>query len=60
MVGLEFTPVLLGKRPGRRARASQGRLRPLRVLTMAVLAVALSSAAGGFMYFLPALAEAFD
>ena len=43
----EFTPVPLGSRPGRRARASQGRLRPLRILSMAVIAVALSSAAGG-------------
>jgi LCP family protein required for cell wall assembly len=52
--------VLLGNRPGRRARASQGRLRPFRIITMAVLAVALSSAAGGFAYFLPAITEALD
>src|SRR5665213_1184393 len=57
---LHLTSVLLGKRPGHRARASQGRLRPFRILTMAVVAVALSSAAGGFAYFLPALAEALD
>jgi LCP family protein required for cell wall assembly len=53
-------PVLLGNRPGHRARASQGRLRPFRILTLAVTAVALSSAAGGFAYFLPAVAEALD
>jgi LCP family protein required for cell wall assembly len=52
--------VLLGYRPGRRARASQGRLRPLRIFTLAVAAVALSSAAGGFVYFLPAVTEALD
>jgi LCP family protein required for cell wall assembly len=52
--------VLLGNRPGHRARASQGRLRPLRVLTLAVAAVALSSAAGGFVFFLPAVSEALD
>jgi LCP family protein required for cell wall assembly len=52
--------VLLGNRPGHRARASQGRLRPFRILTLAVAAVALSGAAGGFAYFLPAVAEAFD
>lgn len=51
---------MLGKRPGHRARASRGRLRPLRILTLAVAAVALSVASGGFAYFLPALAEAFD
>lgn len=60
MAGLQFTPVLLGKRPGHRARASQGRLRPFRILTLAVAAVALSGAAGGFAYFLPAVSEAFD
>jgi LCP family protein required for cell wall assembly len=52
--------VLLGNRPGHRARASQGRLRPFRILTLAVAAVALSGAAGGFAYFLPAVSEAFD
>ena len=59
-VGLEFTPVLLGSRPGHRARASQGRLRPFRILTLAVAAVVLSGAAGSFAYFLPAVTEAFD
>jgi LCP family protein required for cell wall assembly len=52
--------VLLGNRPGHRARASQGRLRPFRILTLAVAAVALSGAAGSFAYFLPAVSEAFD
>jgi LCP family protein required for cell wall assembly len=52
--------VLLGNRPGHRARASQGRLRPFRILTLAVVAVALSAASGGFAYFLPAVAEAFN
>src|SRR6476660_7585228 len=51
---------VLGKRPGRRARSSRGRLRPLRILTLAVTAIALSVASGGFAYFMPALAEAFD
>jgi polyisoprenyl-teichoic acid--peptidoglycan teichoic acid transferase len=52
--------VPLGNRPGHRARASQGRLRPLRILTLAVAAIVLSGAAGGFAYFLPAVQEAFD
>ena len=51
---------MLGHRPGHRARASQGRLRPLRILTLAVTAVALSVGAGGFAYFLPAVQEAID
>jgi LCP family protein required for cell wall assembly len=51
---------VLGNRPGHRARASQGRLRPLRILTLAVTAFALSVGAGGFAYFLPAVQEAFD
>ncbi|TMC71884.1 MAG: LytR family transcriptional regulator [Chloroflexi bacterium] len=52
--------MLLGNRPGHRARASQGRLRPLRILTLAVTAIALSVGSGGFAYFLPAVSEAFD
>jgi len=51
---------VLGNRPGHRARASQGRLRPLRILTLAITAFALSVAAGGFAYFLPAVQEAID
>jgi len=35
-------------------------LRPLRILTLAVTAVVLSVASGGFAYFLPAVAEALD
>jgi LCP family protein required for cell wall assembly len=35
-------------------------MRPLRILTLAVAAVVLSGAAGGFAYFLPAVTEAFD
>ena len=51
---------MLGNRPGHRARASQGRLRPLRIITLALTAVALSVASGGFAYFLPTVTEAFD
>ena len=51
---------MLGNRPGHRARASRGRLRPLRILTLAATAIALSVASGGFAYFLPAVAEAID
>lgn len=35
-------------------------MRPFRILTLAVAAVALSGAAGSFAYFLPAVSEAFD
>jgi LCP family protein required for cell wall assembly len=35
-------------------------MRPLRILTLAVTAIALSVASGGFAYFLPAVTEAFD
>jgi LCP family protein required for cell wall assembly len=47
-------------RPGRRARASQLRLSPYRTLALAVLAIAMSVMAGGFAYFLPAAATAFQ
>ena len=50
----------LGIRPGRRARRSRGRLSPLRSLTLAALAIALSVVAGGFAYFIPAAAAAFQ
>jgi LCP family protein required for cell wall assembly len=50
--------VPLGSRSGRRARASQRRLSPFRIIALAVLAVALSGLAGGFAYFLPAAAAA--
>jgi LCP family protein required for cell wall assembly len=52
--------VPLGIKPGRRARASQRRLSPLRIIALAVLATALSGLAGGFAYFLPAAATAFE
>jgi LCP family protein required for cell wall assembly len=55
-----LAPVLLGSRPGHRARASQRRLRPFRILYLAVAAVVLSGAAGSFAYFMPAFAEAWD
>ena len=50
----------LGIRPGRRVRASQRRLSPFRIIVLAVLAAALSAVAGGFAYFLPAAAIAFE
>ena len=50
----------LGIRPGRRARASQRRLSPFRIIALAVLAAALSAVAGGFAYFLPAAATALE
>ena len=48
----------LGRKPGHRARASRGRLSPLRTIIIVALAIALSSVAGGFAYFLPAAATA--
>src|SRR6202165_6340119 len=45
-------------RPGHRARRSRGRLSPLRTITLAALAIALSAVAGGFAYFIPAAATA--
>ena len=53
-------PVPLGFRPGHRARASRRRLSPFRTITLAVLAIALSAVAGGFAYFIPAAAAAFQ
>jgi LCP family protein required for cell wall assembly len=52
--------VPLGFKPGHRARASRGRLSPYRTLTIALLAIALSAAAGGFAYFIPAAVTAFN
>jgi LCP family protein required for cell wall assembly len=52
--------VPLGIRAGRRARASKLRLSPYRTLALAVLAIAMSVLAGGFAYFLPAAATAFE
>ena len=50
----------LGFKPGHRARASRGRLSPFRTVTIAILAIALSAAAGGFAYFVPAAVTAFN
>jgi len=52
--------VPLGFRPGHRARASRGRLSPIRTITLVALAIALSAVAGGFSYFLPAAVTAFQ
>jgi LCP family protein required for cell wall assembly len=45
---------VLGKQPGRRARASRRRLNLTRTAVLAVVALSLSVVAGGFAYFLPA------
>ena len=50
----------LGFKPGHRARASRGRLSPFRTATIALLAIALSAAAGGFAYFIPAAVTAWN
>ena len=50
----------LGFRPGHRARASRGRLSPIRTITLVALAIALSAVAGGFSYFLPAAVAAYQ
>jgi LCP family protein required for cell wall assembly len=52
--------VPLGFKPGHRARASRGRLSPIRTITLVALAIALSAVAGGFSYFLPAAVTAFQ
>jgi LCP family protein required for cell wall assembly len=52
--------VPLGIRPGRRSRASQLRLSPYRTLALVALAIAMSVVAGGFAYFLPAAATAWE
>ncbi|HEV8597715.1 MAG TPA: LCP family protein, partial [Candidatus Dormibacteraeota bacterium] len=44
----------LGWRPGHRIRASRRRLSPLRTGFLILLAIVMSSVAGGFAYFLPA------
>jgi LCP family protein required for cell wall assembly len=46
--------VPLGSKPGIRARASRWRLSPLRTIVLVLLAVVLSSGAGGLAYFIPA------
>ena len=50
----------LGFRPGHRARASRGRLSPIRTIILVALAIALSAVAGGFSYFLPAAVAAYQ
>ena len=50
----------LGFKPGHRARASRGRLSPFRTLIIALLAVSISAAAGGFAYFIPAAVTAWN
>jgi len=52
--------VLLGLRPGHRVRASRRRLSPLRTSFLVLLAIVLSSVAGGLAYFLPAAQLALD
>jgi LCP family protein required for cell wall assembly len=46
--------VPLGFKPGHRVRASRRRLSPLRTSFLVLLAIVLSSLAGGLAYFLPA------
>src|SRR5579859_2192662 len=43
---------------GRRARASAGRMKGLHAVAIFLVGIALSGAAGGFAFFLPALATA--
>jgi LCP family protein required for cell wall assembly len=50
--------VPLGIKPGHRARKSRGRISPLRIIFLAVLASAVAAVAGGFAYFIPAAATA--
>ena len=50
----------LGSKPGHRARASRWRLSPLRTIVLVLLAVVLSSGAGGLAYFIPAAQMVFN
>ncbi len=50
----------LGFKAGRRIRASRRRLSPLRTSFLVVLAIVLSSVAGGISYFMPAAQLALD
>jgi LCP family protein required for cell wall assembly len=52
--------VPLGFRSGHRIRASRRRLSPLRSIVVVLLAVAVSSVAGGIAYFFPAAQLAFE
>ena len=51
---------MLGSKPGRRARASQRRLKPIRSLVISALAVVLAAGSGSLAYFLPAAMVAFN
>ncbi len=51
---------MLGAKPGRRARASQRRLKPIRSLVITALAVVLAAGSGSLAYFLPAAMVAFN
>jgi len=59
-VRLQWWPVSLGSKPGRRARASRRRLSIVRTAALAIFAIALSAMAGSLAYFLPAAKLAFD
>jgi len=59
-IGLEWVPVSLGIKPGRRARASRRRLSIVRTAALAIFAIGLSAMAGSFAYFLPAAKLAWD
>ncbi|TMF73938.1 MAG: LytR family transcriptional regulator [Chloroflexi bacterium] len=50
----------LGLRPGHRVRASRRRLSPLRTSFLILLAIAMSSVAGGLAYFVPAAQTALE
>src|SRR5689334_9668274 len=48
--GLQCLDVLFGLRPGHRLRASRRRISPLRTSLLVVLAIVMSSVAGGLAY----------
>ncbi len=51
---------MLGKSPGRRARASRRRLNPFRSFVLVALAVGLAAVSGSLSYFLPAALIAYQ
>jgi polyisoprenyl-teichoic acid--peptidoglycan teichoic acid transferase len=51
---------VLGGKPGRRARASQRRLKPFRSLVITAIAAILAAGSGSLAYFLPAAMVAFN
>ncbi len=57
---LQWWPVSLGSKPGRRARASRRRLSIVRTAALAIFAIGLSAMAGSVAYFLPAAKLAWD